>query len=86
MKLSLCLSFVALSALAAAPAMADPPAPQSTPGVYVAPEMTVHGRPNKPMVAIVIRTPTAAEAAGAAHDRLRLESLGRSQPPALAAH
>ena len=68
---------------AAVPALADPPAAVSAPGVYVAPVLTVRGRPNKPMVSIVIRTPSAAAVAGAAQDRHSLETLARSQPAAM---
>ena len=66
----------------AAPALADPPtaAPR---GVLVVPTVTVTGRPDKPMVAIMIRRPTAAAEAGAAHAQLRDLTLARSEPATL---
>jgi hypothetical protein len=50
------------------------------PSTFTMPTQTIFGRPDKPMVAIVVRTPTAADAAGAAHERLRDAVLARSEP------
>jgi hypothetical protein len=79
----------------AVPALADPTDPTApaapipagahrvkNPGVYVVPATTIYGRPNKPMVNVEVRTPSAAEAAGAAHDRLRAVTLARTEPAA----
>lgn len=75
----------------AVPAFADPteaPIPAGAhrvknPGVFVVPTIVVYGRPNKPMVNIMVRTPPAAEAAGVAHERLRAAILTQSAPAAL---
>jgi hypothetical protein len=80
----------------AVPALADPTDPKApaaapipagahrvkNPGVYVVPATTIYGRPNKPMVNVEVRSPSAAEAAGAAHDRLRAATLARTEPAA----
>jgi hypothetical protein len=68
----------------AVPALADPPA-VSAPGpeVYVVPTVTVYGRPQRPLVAIVVKHPTAAQEAGAAHESLRASTLARSEPASL---
>jgi len=80
----------------AVPALADPTdpkAPAAAPipagahrvknsSVYVVPATTIYGRPNKPMVNVEVRTPSAAEAAGAAHNRLRAVTLARTEPVA----
>jgi len=66
-----------------APAVAPVPAGAhrvKNPGVYVVPATTIYGRPNKPMVNVEVRTPSAAEAAGAAHARLRAVTLARTEP------
>jgi hypothetical protein len=73
----------------AVPALADPTDPvvqlvrAPARGVIVVPTVTVWGRPNRPMVQILIRTPSAADAAGAAHERLRTTALARSEPGAV---
>lgn len=67
----------------AAPALADPPGAAPSRGVLVVPTVTVTGRPDKPMVAIMIRRPTAAAEAGAAHAQLRDLTLARSEPATL---
>lgn len=71
----------------AAPALADPSDPviqvvHQTPTVLAVPTVTVYGRPNKPMVQILIRTPSAADAAGGAHGRLRAKTDARYEPVA----
>jgi hypothetical protein len=80
--------------LFAVPALADPtvtvavvPA-TAVPGAlraqahatYTVPTTTIFGRPDKPMVTIVVRRPTAASAAGEAHDRLRVATVAKSEP------
>lgn len=55
-------------------------------GVYRLPVITIYGkRPSKPSVVIELTRPTAAAAAGAAHESLREELLKASMPPALKA-
>jgi hypothetical protein len=77
----------------AVPALADPTDPVAAPipagahrvkkpGVYVVPTIFVYGRPNKPMVNVEVRSPSAAEAAGAAHNRLRAATLAQTEPVA----
>ncbi len=79
----------------AVPALADPTNPKAAaapipagahrvknPGVYVVPATTIYGRPNKPMVNVEVRTPSAAAAAGAAHNRLRALTLAKTEPVA----
>ncbi len=71
----------------AVPALADPttaaPPPASPAQVYVVPTVTVYGRAAKPLVVVVVKRPTAAQEAGAAHDALRTTTLARSAPPSL---
>lgn len=67
----------------AAPAMADPPAVAPASHVYVTPTFTVYGRVQKPLVVIVVKHPSAAQEAAAAHDALRRATLARSAPAAL---
>lgn len=68
----------------AVPAMADPTVTVTVKhDVLTVPTITVSGRPNRPMVSIVIRTPSAVDAAGAAHDRLRAAQVSRSEPATL---
>jgi hypothetical protein len=76
--------FVAASMLAAGPAMADPPTP-SRPGHVVVPTVVVYGRVDKPNVVVLVKVPTAAAAAGAAHESLRAALLEASAPAALRA-
>jgi hypothetical protein len=52
----------------------------SGPGHYQSPVIVVYGRPNRPNVQIVVKTPTAASAAGAAHEALRLSLMAKSEP------
>jgi hypothetical protein len=77
--------------LFAAPAFADPADPvvqvvhaqtAQGPSVIAVPTVTVYGRPNRPMVQILVRTRSAADAAGAAHDRLRAATDAKLQPAA----
>ena len=76
------------------PALADstspPPAPSaaasSGPGFVAVPTMTIFGRPNKPSVVILVKRPTAAAEAGAAHAALREAQLKAAEPAALRPH
>ena len=69
----------------AVPALADPPAAPAAPSpqVYVVPTVTVYGRAQKPLVVVVVKHPTAAQEAGAAHETLRATTLARSEPASL---
>jgi hypothetical protein len=63
------------------PAMADPTVSVAvTPGTMVIPTTTIYGRPNKPLVAIIIRAQSATDAAGAAHEQLRQTLVNKSEP------
>jgi hypothetical protein len=70
------------AALVAAPAFADPPAPAAPPTVQV-PEHTFVVRLDKPQVLVDIKRPTAASAAGAAHDALRASMMRLYEPATL---
>jgi hypothetical protein len=72
----------------AVPAMADPTDPvvqivRPARGFIAVPTTTIYGRPNKPMVQVIILHAPAAAAAGAAHDQLRFATLARTQPGAV---
>lgn len=70
--------------MVAVPALADPTstaAPAAT--VYVVPTVTVYGRAAKPLVVVIVKRPTAAQEAGAAHEVLRSAILDRSAPASL---
>jgi hypothetical protein len=94
-RLVLALAAAALGLpIVAIPALADPtttaaaskPASSATPvQVYVVPTVTVYGRAAKPLVVVVVKHPTAAQEAGAAHESLRETNLARSEPAALRA-
>ena len=76
------LAAVAVAAvLAAVPASADPTAPAAPPTIQV-PEHTFHVRLDKPHVVIDVKTPTAASAAGAAHETMRAWMLRQYEPSA----
>jgi hypothetical protein len=77
------LAAAAASFALASPAAADETRAAAGPGYYVMPVQTVYGRPNKPLVQIVLKTPTAAEAAGAAHESLRASLMAQSTPAGL---
>jgi hypothetical protein len=68
-----------LVSLPAFTARADAPTP-SGPPVYTTPTVVIYGRPNKPAVVIVVKTPTAAAEAGAAHEALRASLLAQTEP------
>ena len=69
----------------AVPALADPTTTAATPApqVYVVPTVTVYGRAAKPLVVVIVKRPTAAQEAGAAHEALRQTTLAHSEPAAL---
>lgn len=72
------LALVAFGPLAlAATAVADPKSPAE--GVYTSPTIVVYGRPNRPQVLVVIKTPTAAEAADSAHEALHAALWAQAQ-------
>lgn len=73
-----------LVSLCAPTVRADPPAP-FTPLVHTMPTIVVYGRPNRPNIVIVVKTPTAAAAAGAAHEALRASLLAQTEPGLLRA-
>ena len=72
----------------AVPALADPTDPvvqivHQTPSIVAVPTVTVYGRPNRaPWCNFLIRTPAAADAAGAAHGRLRVKTDAKYEPAA----
>ena len=84
-RLVLALAAAALALpMLAVPALADPPAAAAPgPQVYVVPTVTVYGRAQKPLVVVVVKHPTAAQEAGAAHETLRATTLNRSEPASL---
>ncbi len=70
--------------LIAVPALADPTAtPVPGPSVLVTPTITIYGRPDRPQVIVLIKPPTAAHEAGAAHEVLRASLLVRAEPATL---
>jgi hypothetical protein len=93
-RLSLAALVACLHVTFAVPALADPtdpvvqvvhPQAQGVPqaqGTVVVPTATIYGRPNRPMVQIMVRTPSASDAAAAAHGRLRARTNARYQPAA----
>lgn len=69
-KALLCLSVLALSTFAAGAALADGEGTVTTTKTVV-----IVGRPNKPSVVIELVRPTAARAAGAAHEEMRAKMI-----------
>ena len=65
-------------ALLAAPELAR--ADQDAPGTVTIKTVTIYGRADKPHVEIILTRPTAANAAGAAHDGLRARLLSATEP------
>jgi hypothetical protein len=65
--------------LGATPAWADP----TVTATMVMPSRTIVGRLDKPMVVIVVKAPTAASQAGAAHEALRASLMKRYEPATL---
>jgi hypothetical protein len=80
---SLALAAVASVSCISSVASGDPEA--ASVSVTKIPVIVVYGRPNRPNVQIVIKTPTAADAAGAAHDTLHAALLAQTEPGALRA-
>jgi hypothetical protein len=77
--LRILLAATALTAavLTTSPAPCDPVGATAPPATCTIPTIVIYGRPEKPMIGIVLRTPTAAEAAGAAHDVFHARLLAR---------
>lgn len=53
------------------------------PGFACLKPVTIYGRPPKPIVVVELARPTAASAAGAAHDALRAEWMQKLEPATL---
>ena len=68
-----------LSVLASATASADP----TVTTTLVMPTRTIYGRIEKPLVVIVVKAPTAAAEATAAHSALRESMMRRYEPATL---
>jgi hypothetical protein len=62
-------------------ARADPSA--TVDGVTYLPVITVYGRPNRPSVVVELTRPTAASAARAAHEAMRVRLIQASEPATL---
>jgi hypothetical protein len=84
MKPFVLAAIAAAAVLAALPALADPTAPAAPPTIVV-PEHTFHVRLDKPHVVIDIKTPTAASAAGAAHESMRAWMMRQYEPATMRA-
>jgi hypothetical protein len=82
MKFPLIAAVSVATALVVAPALADPPVPAAPPTVQV-PEHTFVVRLDKPQVLVDIKRPTAASAAGAAHESLRASMMRLYEPATL---
>ena len=79
---SRCSSFFFVAAVAGC--KADPPADPTVVATLVRlPSRNIYGRPARPLVVIDIRTPTAAEAAGAAHHAWSDVRLERAEQGAM---
>ncbi len=82
------LAAVAATVLVALPASADPTSPAASqaaaPTLYV-PEHTFRVRLDKPHVVIDVKTPTAASAAGEAHEAMRAWMMQRYEPATMRA-
>ena len=70
-------SVTLLSASASADTTVDPD------GTTWLPTITIYGRANKPSVMVILKTPTAANAAAAAHEDMRAGLVQKSEPAAL---
>ena len=79
MKVFVLAAAAAAAVLAVLPASADPTAPAAAPTIVV-PEHTFRVRLDKPHVVIDIKTPTAASAAGAAHESMRAWMMRQYEP------
>ena len=83
MKFFVLAALAATAVLTALPASANPTKPAATPPaapLIVVPEHTFHVRLDKPNVVIDIKTPTAASAAGAAHETMRAWMMRQYEP------
>jgi len=79
MKVFVLAAVAAAAVLAVLPASADPTSP-TVPPIVVVPEHTFIVRLDKPHVVIDIKTPTAASAAGAAHESMRAWMMRQYEP------
>ena len=74
---------------AAMPAQADPTGPahgDATVTTIRLPSRDIVGRIRKPLVVIVVKAPSAASQAGAAHEALRDALLDRAEPATMHVH
>jgi hypothetical protein len=67
-------------AVSASSSAAAKPAPSAS--AYTAPDVTIHGRLDKPNVLIELQRPTAAAAARDAHEQMRIVWLKKIEPGA----
>jgi hypothetical protein len=79
MRVFVLAAVVAAAVLAVLPASADPTSTTAPPTVVV-PEHTFIVRLDKPHVIIDIKTPTAASAAGQAHESMRAWMMRQYEP------
>lgn len=89
MKSLVLAAAAAVCLCATLPAHADPTAaPQADPTVKTIhlPSRDIVGRIRKPLVVIVVKAPSAASQAGAAHETLRGALLERAEPPTMRIH
>ena len=84
MKAFVLAAVAATAMLAALPASADPTSPAAAPTIY-GPELTFRVRLDKPHVVIDGKTPTAASAAGEAHEAMRAWMMQRYEPATMRA-
>jgi hypothetical protein len=76
MKTALAAALIVAGLGTSAPAVADP----TVTVTLKMPERTIYGRPDKPMVVIDVKTPTAASQAGAAHETFRAALMRQYEP------
>ncbi|MGH7293413.1 MAG: hypothetical protein ACRELB_00700 [Polyangiaceae bacterium] len=79
MKSFLVVLVASVALLGAATASADP----TVTTTMVLPSRTIFGRLEKPMVVIVVKRPSAASQAGAAHEAMRTRLMKQYEPVAL---
>jgi hypothetical protein len=79
MKAFVLAAVAAAAVLAVLPASADPTSP-TVPATVVVPQHTFIVRLDKPHVVIDIKTPSAASAAGAAHESMRAWMMRQYEP------
>jgi hypothetical protein len=82
MKKAILILSLAAVPLFATTASAD----DETPGSFTTKTVVIVGRPNKPSVVIELTRPTAARAAGAAHEELRQKMIESMRPVTLVSH